>query len=455
MTYAIRPAETTRVPSGIPYIVANEAAERFSYYGMRAILVIFMTEYLRNAAGQLAPMSEPEARQYYHLFSTGVYLLPIVGALLSDAFFGKYRTILWLSLVYCAGHLALALGDTAAGVNLLSPRAWLAAGLVLIAVGSGGIKPCVSAHVGDQFGSGNKHLLPRIFGWFYFSINLGAAASQLLTPFLLDRAGPEWAFGVPGLLMGFATLAFWAGRRKFVHIQPAGTAFIKDMFSAEGLSAIGKLAIIYAFVAVFWSLFDQTGAAWVLQAKRMDRSVFGYEILPSQVQAINPLLIMIFVPLFNYVVYPAVDRFFPLTPLRKISIGMFLTVPSFLISAFIAARLDAGHVMHVGWQFAAFTIMTAAEVLVSITCLEFSYTQAPNRMKSVIMAVYLLSVSLGNLFTSATNYVIAEPDGTSRLSDTHYYLFFSGLMMAAAVGFVFVALRYRERTYIQGTSDPQ
>lgn len=451
MTYATRPAQTTRMPPGIPYIVANEAAERFSYYGMRAILVVFMTEYLRNAAGQLAPMSETEARQYYHLFSTGVYLLPILGALVSDAFFGKYRTILWLSLVYCAGHLALALGDTSAGMSLLSPRGWLAAGLILIAVGSGGIKPCVSAHVGDQFSASNQHLLPKVFGWFYFSINLGAAASQLLTPYLLDRTGPEWAFGVPGLLMGFATLAFWFGRRRFVHIPPAGRTFLTDAFSSEGLRAIGKLSIIYAFVAVFWSLFDQTGAAWVLQAKRMDRFVFGHEILPSQVQAINPLLIMIYVPLFNYVIYPTIDRFFPLTPLRKISIGLFLTVPSFLISAFIAQRLDAGHVVHVGWQFAAFAIMTAAEVLVSITCLEFSYTQAPNRMKSIIMAVYLLSISLGNLFTSAINYVIAEPDGTSRLSDTHYYLFFSGLMLSAAIGFVFVAVRYQERSYIQGS----
>ena len=122
---------------------------------------------------------------------------------------GKYRTILWLSIVYCAGHLVLAMDETRNGLF------W---GLALIAVGSGGIKPCVSAHVGDQFSKSNAQLLERVFGWFYFSINLGAFTSTLLTPFLLESYGPTYAFGVPGVLMAIATLLFWMGRNKFVHI---------------------------------------------------------------------------------------------------------------------------------------------------------------------------------------------------------------------------------------------
>ena len=450
MNYRSQPHDIDRMPPGVPYIVSNEAAERFSYYGMRAILVVFMTEHLRNSAGELATMGEAEARAYYHWFASSVYFFPIIGAIVADAFLGKYRTILWVSILYCAGHSCLALGDTALGTSLLSPREWLFLGLALIALGSGGIKPCVSAHVGDQFGPKNKHLLERVFGWFYFSINLGAALSQVLIPVLLEKFGPSVAFGLPGVLMAFATLMFWLGRNRFVHVPPGGKAFLKETFSAEGRAALLKLTGLYVFIAIFWSLYDQTGSAWVLQAKRMDREVFGVEILPSQVQAINPLLIMAFIPLFSYVIYPTLTRVFPLTPLRKIGIGMFLTIPSFLLSAFIEARLADGARVNISWQVAAFVVMTAAEVLVSITSLEFSYTQAPNRMKSVVMAMYLLSVWLGNLFTAAVNALIQNPDGSSRFSDTAYYLFFSGAMTLAAMCFVLVARKYTERTYIQG-----
>lgn len=163
--YLTSPVASPDLPRGIPYITANEAAERFSFYGMRGILVVFMTKHLLDADGGFAPMSDAEAKSYYHLFTSAVYFTPLLGALLSDIFLGKYRTILSLSLVYCAGHLALALDDTRFG---------LALGLGLIALGSGGIKPCVSAHVGDQFGATNAKLLEKVFGWFYFAINLGA-----------------------------------------------------------------------------------------------------------------------------------------------------------------------------------------------------------------------------------------------------------------------------------------
>ena len=153
--YLTAPPPSTKVPPGIPYIVGNEAAERFSYYGMRGILVVFMTQHLMNASGELAVVSEERAKSVFHLFASAVYFFPIVGAILSDTLLGKYRTILCVSIIYCLGHLALALDETRLG---------LAVGLTLIAIGSGGIKPCVSAHVGDQFGSLNQNLLPKVFG---------------------------------------------------------------------------------------------------------------------------------------------------------------------------------------------------------------------------------------------------------------------------------------------------
>lgn len=439
--YLTSPPLTDRMPDGVPYIISNEAAERFSFYGMKGILVIFMTQYLMGAGRQLAVMPEGEAMTWFHAFVSAVYFTPIFGALLADVLLGKYRTIMTLSIVYCFGHLALALDDTRIG---------LFAGLFLIAMGSGGIKPCVSANVGDQFGTRNKHLLEKVFGWFYFSINFGAFASTLLTPWLLKHRGPHVAFAVPGILMLIATIAFWMGRKKYVHVPPGGRAFLRETFSGEGLSAVGRLVVLFVFVAMFWSLYDQTGSAWVLQAERMDRVWLGREWLSSQIQAVNPLLIMLLIPTFTYGIYPALHRIFPLTPLRKIGIGFFLMVVSFAFSAWIEHWIAADLKPNIVWQLLNYVILTASEVMVSITCLEFSYTQAPRKMKSLIMALYLMSVSAGNAFTAAVNYFLQNADGTSKLTGTQYYLFFAGAMLLCSLLFIAVAGRYRERTYIQG-----
>src|ERR1043166_3783224 len=183
--YLTAPLKTDKMAPGVPFIVGNEAAERFSYYGVNGILVMFMTTYLVNARGQPDVMNEIEANKWYHRFVTAVYGLPLLGAVLADAVLGKYRTIFWLSIVYCFGHLTLALNDTRLG---------LVVGLGLIALGAGGIKPCVSANVGDQFGPSNQHLLQRVFTWFYFSINIGSAFSTVLIPELLDKVGAPRAF---------------------------------------------------------------------------------------------------------------------------------------------------------------------------------------------------------------------------------------------------------------------
>ena len=438
--YRTVPERRGGMPPGIPFIVGNEAAERFSFYGMKAILVVFMTRYLMDDSGSAAVMGDAEARSWYHLFTSAVYFTPIFGALLADLVFGKYRTILGLSLVYCLGHLALALDDSRLGLSI---------GLGLIAAGSGGIKPCVSAHVGDQFADTNAPLLERAFGFFYFAINLGAFVSMLLTPWLLENVGPHAAFGVPGLLMLVATIVFWAGRWRFVHVPPNRQRFLAELTDPTSLRALGRLAILYAFVAMFWALFDQTGSSWVLQAQELDRRFLGVEWLPSQIQALNPVLILIFIPLFSFGLYPLLERVFPVTPLRKIGIGLFITVGAFLVPALIETWIAAGATPSIGWQLLAYAILTAAEVFVSITCLEFSYTQAPRALKSVVMALFLMSVSLGNLFTAGVNYAIQRPDGSLALAGAAYYLFFAGLMLATAMLFVPVAMRFRTHTYIQ------
>src|SRR3989440_11993 len=267
--YLTSPPNLTRMPPGVPYIIGNEAAERFSYYGMKSILAIFMTHYILNKTGVLDPMHEHEADSYTHLFVSGVYFLPILGAIIADGWLGKYFTIFSLSIVYCLGHLTLAFMDTSFGIAI-GERTMLALGLGLICLGAGGIKPCVSANVGDQFGESNKHLLSKMFGWFYFSINAGSFISTILCPWLLQNPnyGPRWAFGIPGVAMFIATIFFWAGRKKMVHVPPSGLGYLRETFSRDGLLTIARIAIVYVFIIIFWALWDQSnGIEWTLQAE--------------------------------------------------------------------------------------------------------------------------------------------------------------------------------------------
>ena len=478
--YRTGPLATNKMPPGIPYIIGNEAAERFSFYGMRSVLLAYMTVYLANPDGTLAVLPEKEAEVWVHFFVGSAYFFPIIGGILSDAFFGKYRIIISLSMTYCLGHLCLAfmgvMGNT---------REWLFVGLLFIAIGSGGIKPCVSAHVGDQFCKKNGRFLSRVFGWFYFSINFGAFASGLLTPFLLEGRnvagtiggqvypwaeffigekaqeeilfGPHYAFGLPGVLMALATFVFWLGRNRFAHVTPMGVTYFREVFSGESLKLIGRLSIIFSFFIIFWSLFDQLGTSWQIQARSLDRMIpdwipvlGGYELLAAQVAAVfNPLFILLLIPVFNFGVYPLIDRFFPLNPLRKISIGLFVMTLAFSIVAFVQVAVDNGETPHMGWQVLACLLLTSAEVMISITGLEFSYTQAPKAMKSFVLSLFLLTVSFGNFFTSGVKLFILNEDGSSKLPGASEFWFWTGLIGLAAVLFVFVAKSYKARTYLQ------
>lgn len=445
--YLTAPLKTDKMPPGVPYIVGNEAAERFSYYGMNGILVIFMTSYLMNAQGQSDVMSETEANGWYHTFVTAVYGLPLLGAFLADAVLGKFRTVFWLSIVYCFGHFALALNDTRLGLVI---------GLSLIALGAGGIKPCVGANVGDQFGPSNQHLLPRVYSWFYFSINAGSAVATILIPVLLHdkRFGPRWAFGVPGIAMFIATVIFFWGRKKFVHIPPTGLRNYFAQFARyENLKAIFNLLIPVPFVAMFWALWQQNFSSWVKQAEKLDRVILGHEWLPEQIQTVNPAFVLMMLPLFSYVIYPLIEKVWRLTPLRKIGIGLFTNALSFAIIALIQQRLDAGAHPHVGWQILAFVVLTASEVMVSVTHLEFAYTQAPQKLKSLVMCTYLGAVALGNVFTAKVNFYL-ESHGRTEITAS-YFWFFVKVMLVTAVLWLIVSPFYRGRTHIQDEAEPQ
>lgn len=441
-------AEKVRCPPQVGTILGSEAAERFSFYGTQSILTVYMLDYLLYAQG--------DTKALYHVFTMAVYLTPLLGGWLADRFFGRYAIILWVSLGYVAGHAVLALWETREG---------LLVGLALIALGAGGIKPCVSAFVGDQFDPSRKRLLARIYGWFYFSINLGSAASKLLIPYLLETVGPSVAFAIPGALMAIALLVFWLGRGHYVRAPPTGPnphAFVKVVGTAirklgtgrtgehwldgararhpeeaiVGAKAVLRIAGVFAAVTFFWALFDQKGSSWVLQAKAMDLRVGDLELAASQLQALNPFMVMALVPLFTLVVFPALEkRGIQLTALRKMTAGMFITVLSFVAAALVQTSLDAGGTPSVLWQVPQYLLLTSGEVLVSVTGLEFSYTQAPRAMRSTIMSIWFLSVGSGNLFTAVVSKVFFTQGAA-------YFWFFAALMLVAAILFGLVARRY-------------
>lgn len=210
-TQAPAPANDS-FPPQIKYIISNEAFERFSFYGMRSILTLYIAKHLGQGSSK--------ASEIAHLFVFGVYFMPLFGAWLSDRVLGRYKTILYISLFYCLGHGVLALADLVQGQE---QKLWLLyGGLTLISIGGGGIKPCVSAFVGDQFRADQGHLLRRAYGLFYWSINFGAFFAFLVIPRIAKDHGYGWAFGVPGILMGLATLVFWLGRKHYRQVPPAG-----------------------------------------------------------------------------------------------------------------------------------------------------------------------------------------------------------------------------------------
>lgn len=507
-------------PKGIPYIIGNEGCERFSYYGMSAILYIYAVSLFIDQSFNDAD-SARMAISTVHFFKTGVYALPMVGAIIADRYLGKYRTILYLSLVYCLGHLVLSL--TEGSIN------GMYAGLALIALGSGGIKPCVSANVGDQFGAGNFRLVEKVYQAFYFMINFGSFFATLSIPLMQKWYGYRIAFAIPGVLMFVATVIFWMGRKHFVDVpaKPGGKLGLYDaassvflfmsvgsiMFTSsqpllviaavsvafltlglytfslrqkiqeddgflavsvdainsffsrgrtqrrifndeavEGTKAVLKLISVFGLVSVFWALFDQHSSSWIRQAEMMNRSVTipGYdtvELLPSQVQSLNPILVMILIPILSFFVFPLVRRMgIEITPLRKMSAGMLISALAFATVAMLQLRIDAlkplGEQVHFFWQCIPFFLITVGEVLVSITGLEFAYSQAPRRMKSTIMGFWLMSVALGNM-------LVALLARFGNLELANFFWVFAFLMFAATLLFSARSLFYQSKVYTQ------
>jgi POT family proton-dependent oligopeptide transporter len=419
-----------RFPPSIKFLAWNEAAERFSYYGMTSILVLHM---VRNLG-----FPEHQAVAAYQIFTAGVYFMPVLGALLADRLWGRYRTILWLSLGYVAGHGVLAVWESPWG---------LLVGLSLIALGAGGIKPNASAFAGDQIPPEDEGLLAKLYDLYYWMINLGSTASTVVIPLLLDRVSPRVAFGVPGLAMAAALVVFWIGRRRYVHVLPARAARAAARAAPDapmpasppGGSArtVLRILAVFAPISAFWALFFQYGSSWTLQAEKLRRDVLGVRIAAGQVQTLDALLVLALIPLFAVYLFPALERRgVRVTSLGKMTVGMFVMVLSFVAAAGVQWAFEAGRDPHVAWQIPQYVFLAVGEVLVSVTALEFAYAQAPAQLKSLVMGLWYLTIWAGTFLTAVVAWL-------NRFQGVAYYAFFAILMLVAAVIFAGVAWWYR------------
>ncbi len=450
VTTATAPRRT--LPQGVPFIIGNEAAERFSYYGMLSILTIYLSKGMN--------MGEVQGKEVVHLFATAVYFLPLFGAWLADKWLGRYWTILTISFFYCAGHGALAYFEG----NL--PGVYL--GLILIAIGAGGIKPCVSAFVGDQFPAGNEKGLTRVYGWFYWAINFGATFGFALIPMLRDQHGYSWAFGVPGIAMAVATFIFWLGRKKYVrqppqrHSQSSGIlkvvlyAFQHQnqrrpgqrwldvalaRFSAEEVSAVravGKIVLVFLTVPVFFALYNQVNSTWVLQGEKMTPfAVFGFKVDGERMQAVGSILVMIWVPVLTYFIYPLCERLgLRPTALRRMGVGMVLASVTYIISGWLQGRIDAGEQLTLAWQLVPYIVLVAGEVLVSATGLEFAFQEAPRSMRSTMMSFWLLTIAGGHFLIAVFTDLNAR---FIKASGSRELYFYAGLMFVVSLMFMAIA----------------
>jgi POT family proton-dependent oligopeptide transporter len=518
MTKTPPSVQTGRMPRQIPFIIANEGCERFSFYGMRNIL----TPFLISSLLLFLPEAERagEAKHVFHTFVIGVYFFPLLGGWLADRFFGKYNTVFWLSLVYCAGHACLAAFEN----NVQG----FYAGLFLIALGSGGIKPLVASFVGDQFDHTNKDKAKVVFDAFYWIINFGSFFASLLMPIFLRDYGAAVAFGIPGILMFIATLVFWSGRKKYVHVPPSAAnpdSFLNVARSAllakregmgrpglavasvgaagavaslamspswgfviaactalvlllafggigvsmqlerarglhpdeavDGVRGVLRVLIVFALVTPFWSLFDQKASTWIVQANAMLRptlSVFGSEFRfePAQMQALNPLLVMLLIPFNNFAVFPALRRLgWEPTALRRMTAGIALSALSWVAIGSIQVAMDGGAPVSMAWQILPYALLTLGEVLVSASGLEFAYSQAPKSMKGVIMAFWYLAVTVGSLWVLIVNASVKNEAVLGHIASTglgvmaFQMYFFAAFAFVAAVVFGWYATRYR------------
>jgi len=385
-------------PPALGYLFTTEMWERFSYYGMRALLVLYMVEYLLKPAqagsvlglasfqGALelvfGPLDvQPLASQIYGFYTGLVYLTPIFGGLFADRVLGQRRTVVIGAALMAVGHFLMAF-----------EHLFLLALLVLI-LGNGAFKPNISTQVGALYAPGDPRR-DRAFSIFYVGINLGAFFSPLVCGTLGEEAGWHWGFAAAGVGMTAGLIIYLVATPSLPRdvFTPRETS--PESLGREAWQAIAALLVLMLPVSLFWATYEQQGNTIVLWASDYtDRHVFGAEIPVTWFQSFNPFMIFALTP-FIVALWRRQGRNEPST-VMKLAIGCFLNAASWLIMLAAAHVAGAGQTSWL-WLFAFFAVITVGELYLSPTGLSLVTKVAPARVLSMMMGVWLATSFTGN-----------------------------------------------------------
>ena len=411
-------------PKGLWVLFIAEMWERFSYYGMRALLVLYLisatSEELAGGAANLNPgfgWSEESAYLLYAIYTWAVYLTPIIGGWLADRFLGTHRSMIVGGWIIAAGHILLAgtelFGITAgAAVTLQTgPGALLCflGGLALIVIGTGFFKPCVSVMVGQLYGP-NDERRDGGFTIFYMGINVGALLAPLIAGTLGETVGWHWGFGSAAVGMILGITAYQAFRSRYLEgigLPPKmapkvdAEAAKRPPLSRVEWQRIGVILVL-AFVAniAFWAAFEQAGSSMnVFAAQNTDRTLWGLLDAPfpaTWYQSVNPAAIIIFAPVFAWLwVFLNQRGLNPSTP-TKFALGLWLLGLAFLSMVFGALDAQDG-LAAPHWLLITFVVYTWGELCLSPVGLSMVTKLAPLHLQSLMMGIWFFSFSLSNL----------------------------------------------------------
>jgi POT family proton-dependent oligopeptide transporter len=417
-------------PTGFWFFFWGELAERSCYYGMRAILFLYVSQQLG--------FGDDDAGTIVALFIAACYLLPLLGGYIADNFFGKYWTIVGFSLPYIIGQLSLSFDSQQ--VLGISPRYFLFVSLALLAMGSGVIKPNISTLMGltyDQYRPGQTQLRSDAFSFFYMAINIGAFLSSWAVPKLRTEYGYAKAFLFPAGLMAVALTLFALGKRFYAREVITRTATPPEERQQQWL-ALRRLFGLFFVITFFWMVFDQSTSTWIRFAKNdFDLNLLGYQFDPDQFQALNPLFIVILLPVVSVALWRFLaNRGLHMRPTDKMLVGFLLTAAAMAVMMAAGFRAASGHKVSLWWQVLTYFLITVAELCISPVGLELAFTAAPKAMKGFITGCFLLTVFFGNLINSWITRLY-DPLGPGR-----YFGLLTAILLVTTVAFVFIARQF-------------
>lgn len=411
-------------PRGFWFVFWGELAERASFYGMRTLLALYMLDVLAfEPAGAASVMT---------FFLAACYLAPLLGGYIADRLLGRFGTIAAFALPYIAGHLVLGFVPTRAGLGIA---------LVLLALGSGAIKPNTSTLMGMIYESEKKTaLLGRAFSYFYAAINAGSAVASLGLPLVRERYGYEVALAIPAALMAVAFAIFVAGRRYYPAEPPRRAPTIAE--KSEARLQIRKLAGLFGLIAVFWFVYDQSASTWIFFARdHANLKLWGdFSITPDQIQGTNPVFILILTPIFNRLwTWLEARRGTPVPDTTKMRYGFWIVVGAMAGMALAGAAAERAPVS-AAWLLLATFVITLAELCISVVGLELAYKRAAPGTKSAVTAAFLATVFVGDFFGGFFSQLYGV------VSPGVYFLMQAVIAAGAAVLFHRVALGVTDRT---------